>query len=93
MTTKGKVGHKGEIVIAEELREKLGIDSSWIAYQLLVDDHVEIHCLPPEHDKPLAGSAAQYINKSIASGKEWDEAREAAWKQRAAEKMGLRERE
>lgn len=93
MTTKGTVGHKCEIVIAEELREKLGIDSSWMAYQFLVDDHVEIHCLPPEHDKSLAGSAAQYTKKSIAPGKKWNEAREAAWKQRAEEKMGLRERE
>ena len=93
MTIKGKVGHKGEIVIAEELREKLGIDPSWMAYQFLVDDHVEIHCMPPEHGKSLAGSAAQYIKKSIAPGREWDEARETAWKQRAEEKMGLRERE
>ena len=93
MTIKGKVGPKGEIVIAEELRAKLGIDPSWLAYQFLVDGHVEIHCLPPEHGTSLAGSAAQYTKKSIALGKEWDEARETAWKQRAEEKMNLRERE
>lgn len=90
-----KVGHKGEVVIGEELREKLGIGPGWRAYQFLTDDAncLKIYFLPPDDGKPLAGSLAKYVKKPIAPGKEWDEAREMAWKRRAEEKMGIRERQ
>ena len=87
-----KVGDKGEIVIEKELREQLGIRPGWIALQRLVANRIEIQFIPPEHDKSLKGSLAEYVKKSIAPGKEWDEAREAAWKQRAEKKMGIREK-
>ena len=88
-----KVGGKGEVVIKKELRDQLGIEPGWIALQRLVDNRIEIQFFPPEHDKSLAGSLSNYVKKSIAPGKEWDEAREAAWKQRAEEKMGIKERD
>ena len=87
-----EVGKKGEIVIGEELREKLGIGPGWRAYQYLEEDHIIIYFRPPDDGKPLAGSLSKYVKKRIAPGKEWDEAREYAWKVRAEEKMGLRER-
>lgn len=87
-----KVGPKGQIVIAKEIREKLGIEPGWLALQRLVDNHVEVYFVPPEHNRSLKGSLAKYVKKSIAPGKEWDEAREAAWRQAAEEKMGIRER-
>ena len=88
-----KVGRKGEVVIRKELRDQLGIEPGWIALQRLVDNRVEIQFIPPEHNESLKGSLAGYVKKSIASGKEWDEAREVAWKQRAEEKMGIKERD
>ena len=87
-----EVGQNGEIVIGEELREKLGIGPGWRAYQYLEEDHLIIYFHPPDDGKPLAGSLSKYVKKSIAPGKEWDEVREYAWKVRAEEKMGLRER-
>ena len=88
-----KVGGKGEVVIKKELRDKLGIEPGWIALQRLVDNRIEIQFIPPEHNESLKGNLANYVKKSIAPGKEWDEAREAAWKQRAEEKMGIKERD
>ncbi len=88
-----KVGGKGEVVIRKELRDQLGIEPGWIALQRLVDNRIEIQFFPPEHNKSLKGSLAKYVKKSIAPGKEWDEAREAAWKQRTEEKMGIKERD
>ena len=87
-----EVGQKGEIVIGEELREKLGIGPGWRAYQYLEEDHLIIYFHPPDDGKPLAGRLSKNLQKKVASGKEWDEAREYAWKVRAEEKMGLRER-
>lgn len=87
-----KVGDRGEIVIEKELREQLGIRPGWIALQRLVDNRVEIQFIPPEYDKSLKGCLAEYVKKSIAPGKEWDEAREAAWEQRAKKKMGIEEK-
>ena len=87
-----EVGQNGEIVVSEELRQKLGISPGWRAYQFLGDGCLKIYFRPPDNGKPLAGSLSKYVKKSIAPGKEWDEAREYAWKIRAEEKMGLRER-
>ncbi len=87
-----EVGQKGEIVIGEELREKLGVGPGWRAYQFLEDDHLIIYFQPPDDGKPLAGSLSNKLKKKVAPGKEWDEAREYAWKVRAEEKMGIRER-
>ena len=42
-----EVGQDGEVVIGEELREKLGIGPGWRAYQFLEDDHLIIYFRPP----------------------------------------------
>ena len=87
-----KVGQKGEMVIDEELRQKLGIGPGWRAYQFLEEGYLKIYFRPPDDGKPLSGRLAKNLKKTVAPGKEWDEAREYAWKVRAEEKMGLRER-
>ena len=83
------VGPKGQVVIEKEIRDQLGIKPGWLALQLLVDGHVEIHFVPPEHNESLKGSLAPYINVTIAPGEEWERAREAAWEAAARDKMGL----
>ena len=87
-----EVGQKGEIVIGEELRRELGVGPGWRAYQFLGEGHLKIYFRPPDDGKPLAGRLGKNLKKSVAPGEEWDEARNFAWKVRAEEKMGLRER-
>ena len=84
-----KVGTKGQVVIDKEIRERLGIEPGWLALQLVVDDHVEIYFLPPEHRRSLRGSLAPYTNVRIGSGPEWDKARQTAWETAAKGKAGL----
>ncbi len=81
-----KVGAKGQVVIEKEIRDQLGIEPGWLALQRVVDGHVEIRFLPPEHDESLRGILAPYTNVSIAPGEEWDRAREQAWEAAALEK-------
>ncbi len=82
------VGTKGQVVIAKEIRDQLGVEPGWLALQRLVGDHVEIYFLPPEHRNSLKGSLAEYINVHVAPGQDWDEARHAAWERAAKEAIG-----
>ena len=83
------VGHKGQIVIAKDIRERLGIGPGWLALQRVVDDHVVVYFLPPGHRRSLKGSLAQHVGTRVAPGMDWDEAREGAWEEAAAVKEGL----
>ena len=79
------VGPKGQVVIAKAIRDSLGIAPGWVALQRVVDDHVEIRFLPPDHRESLKGTLAPYVTRHIRSGEEFSEAKEQAW-QRAAER-------
>ncbi len=86
------VGPKGQVVIAKEFREKLGVKSGWTAIQRLVGDHIEVYFLPPSHRRSLKGSLAKYTKIKIEPGEEWEKAREDAWNKAANEKeTALRE--
>ena len=75
-----KVGDKGEIVIEKELREQLGIRPGWIALQRLVSNRIEIQFIPPEHDKSLKGSLAEYATEDNAfDDRDWQKIKENAW--------------
>lgn len=84
------VGPKGQVVIAKEIRDKLGVKPKWITLQRLVNDHVEVYFLPPEHRESLKGSLAKYTGLSVAPGQEWDEARDMAWDKAAKRKAGVK---
>ena len=73
------VGPKGQVVIAKEIRDRLGVEPGWMALQRLVDDHVEIYLLPPPHRRSLRGSLAKHTSVQVAPGAQWDEARRTAW--------------
>jgi AbrB family looped-hinge helix DNA binding protein len=85
------VGPKGQVVIAKEIRDRLGIQPGWIALQRVVDDHVEMYFLPPEHHRSLKGSLADHVEVRVAPGKTWDQARETAWSEAARQKVGVTE--
>lgn len=86
------VGHKGQVVIAKEIRDRLGVEPGWLALQRLVNDHVEVYFLPPEHRKSLKGSLAEHLKVRVAPGQEWDRARDTAWNKAAMERAEAGER-
>ena len=73
------VGTKGQVVINKDIRQKLGIEPGWIALQRIVDGHVEISFLPPEHNRSLAGCLKEHIKPGVVDGLSWQEIREMAW--------------
>ena len=80
------VGYKGQVVIAKEIRDHLGVEPGWLAFQRPVDDHVEVYFLPPEHRKSLRGSLAEYVKVHVAPEEEWEKARATAWSLAVTEK-------
>jgi AbrB family looped-hinge helix DNA binding protein len=74
-----KVGTKGQIVIEKDIRDKLGVQPGWQALQMLVDDHVEIYFVPPEHNRSLAGSLANHIKGSLPINETLRKAKANAW--------------
>ncbi len=81
------VGPKGQVVIAKEFRNRLGVQPGWLALQRLVGDHVEVYFLAPEHRDSLKGSLAKHLKARVAPGEKWDRAREAAWGEAADYKV------
>jgi len=79
------VGQKGQVVIAKEIRDRLGIQPGWRAVQLLVDDHVELRFVPPAHDESQRGALAAYSNVRIPDEETFHQATEAAWARAARE--------
>ena len=77
------VGPKGQVVIAKEIRDRLGIKPGWLALQRWVDDHLEVYFLPPQHTRSLKGSLAEHIDPAAAQGLTWGEIRDLAWSEGA----------
>jgi AbrB family looped-hinge helix DNA binding protein len=84
-----QVGTKGQIVIEKEIRDKLGIQPGWKAYQQVVDGHLEIYFLPPEHRRSLLGILAKYANPDLDNA-DWHDVREKAWAAAAEDQERLR---
>ena len=80
------VGSKGQIVITKQIRDQLGIVPGCRVSQRLVDDHVEIYFMSPEHNRSLKGILRQYINPSSEREDDWADVRERAWVETARER-------
>ena len=83
-----KVGTKGQMVISKEVRDRLGVRPGWFAVQRLVDDHMEVYFLPPEHNRSLKGILAEYII-DLPSDVGWTQLKEEAWKRAAEEREAM----
>ena len=56
-----KVGPKGQVVIEQHIRDKLGVEPGMLAVQQLVGDHVEVRFVPGPHSRSLAGVLRPFI--------------------------------
>ena len=72
------VGPKGQVVIDKAIRDHLGVRPGWLALEKLVDDHLEVYFVPPEHRRSLKGSLAKFCSSPPPS-EDWEHVREAAW--------------
>jgi AbrB family looped-hinge helix DNA binding protein len=73
-----RVGAKGQVVIAKEIRDELGIGPGWETIQRVVDGRVELAFVPPEHNRSLLGVLNAYADPNLLET-DWHELREAAW--------------
>jgi bifunctional DNA-binding transcriptional regulator/antitoxin component of YhaV-PrlF toxin-antitoxin module len=72
------IGQRGQIVIEKPIRDALGLEPGYVAVQILVNDHVELHFYPPEHRDSLRGLLAEDVKQSVAP-EQWQKMRQAAW--------------
>lgn len=75
------MGPKGQIVVAKELRDQLGVGPGWLAIQQVKGDHLEVHFLPPSHRRSLKATLADRIDVMFE-----------AYERRAAERASERTR-
>lgn len=80
------VGQKGQVVISKEIRDKLGVKPGWLALQSIVDNHVVIYFVPPEHNRSLLGCLKEFIPPGAGEGPSWEEMRELAWSEAVKER-------
>jgi bifunctional DNA-binding transcriptional regulator/antitoxin component of YhaV-PrlF toxin-antitoxin module len=83
-----RVGPKGQVVISKPTRDLLGIRPGFEALEQVVEDHVEIHFIPPPHERSLRGRLAGELRRKPRG--RLSKAREAAWVKAAREKAGRR---
>lgn len=69
------VGPKGQVVIAKEIRDQLGIGPGWRAVQRVVGTRVELSFLPPRHTRSLRGALGSKLRRPL----EEPAAEETAW--------------
>ena len=82
-----RIGPKGQVVIAKEIRDELGIGPGWETIQRVVDGKVVLTFLPPASAESRMGSLARYTSVKL-SDKELLEAREQVATEVARAKIG-----
>ena len=81
------VGTKGQVTIAKELRETLGIMPGWRTMQRLDGDRVVLEFTPPKHLRSLAGILSDASTIRIATSEELERLTELAWESAAEESV------
>ena len=81
------IGPKGQVVIRKDIRDRLGVGPGWKATQRVVDDHVELHFIPPTHNRSLAGILKPLLDsgRTAPTDEEIDAAIEAGFAQDCSE--------
>lgn len=79
-----RIGAKGQVVIAKEIRDELGIGPGWETIQRVVNGRVELSFIPPEHNRSLLGALSAYADPALAAA-DWHDISEAAWEDIARE--------
>ena len=82
-----RIGPKGQVVIAKEIRDELGIGPGWETIQRVVDGRVELSFLPPATTESRMGSLGRYTTVQLTD-EELREARARVAAEVAQEKMG-----
>ena len=81
------VGTKGQVVISKEIRDELGVRPGWMAIQQVVNGHVEIYFVPPEHNRSLKGALAKYA-RNVPPETDWRKIKDLAWEAHVKERWG-----
>ena len=84
-----RVGEKGQVVIAKEIRERLGVGRGWGTVQRVVGDHVELYFIPPVHDRSLKASLKAHVRRQPVDPDDWAAIREQAWSAEPDEDDGM----
>jgi Regulators of stationary/sporulation gene expression len=80
------VGTKGQVTIAKEIRDKLGVKPGWRALQRVEAGRVVLEFLPPPHLRSLVGVLRNYSEVTIPSSEALEEASEEAFGNAAVER-------
>jgi len=68
-----EVGVNGEVVIDPAIRERLGVQPGYRAVQIISGSHVELHFVPPRHNRSLLGAAKPFIRRTPVPEEQWDD--------------------
>ena len=82
------VGARGEITLDKDLREELGVGPGWRAVQRRAGSGIEVHFLPPRHQRSLKGVLADVNGPHFPTEDALWDATERAWEAAALESEG-----
>jgi AbrB family looped-hinge helix DNA binding protein len=73
------VGTKGQVTIEKEIRDRLGLEPGWRAFQRLEENRVVLEFRPPRHRRSLAGALAGKAKRTFPTDEALTAAIEEAW--------------
>lgn len=86
MNSSFMVGTKGQVTIAKEIRDELGVKPGWRALQRVEAGHLVLEFLPPPHCRSLAGVLRNYSDVTVPTSEALEQASEEAFGNAAVER-------